>query len=73
MGDHTLTPAEKRVKEKQQRIKEKLERKNNKYSPDNIKDNGIYNGKILSNADIEDWAKLLKKKSGTTLKKVDKF
>lgn len=73
VGDHALTPAEKRWKDKQQRIKEKLERKNKKYSPDNIKGDGVYNGKILSNTDLEDWAKLLKKKFGTSLKKVEKF
>ena len=40
---------------------------------DNIIGDGLYGGKILSEADIEDWAKVLKKKFGTALKKVDNF
>ncbi|GAB0155006.1 hypothetical protein CHRYSEOSP005_02660 [Chryseobacterium sp. Alg-005] len=73
VADHALTPAEKRWKDKQRKIQEKLERKNKKYSPENIKGNGVYNGKILSKYDIEEWGKLLKKKFGTSLKKVERF
>ena len=43
VGDHALTRAEKRWKEKQKAQKERIERKNQKYSPDNIIGNGIYN------------------------------
>ncbi|MDP9958659.1 zincin-like metallopeptidase toxin domain-containing protein [Chryseobacterium lathyri] len=73
VADHALTPAEKRVKDKNRRGQEKYERKNKKYSPDNIKGDGVLGGKVLSEADIEDWAKVLRKKFGTSLKKVDKF
>lgn len=73
VADYGLSPKQKMAKDKQKRIREKIERKNKKYSPDNIKGDGVYGGKILSEADIEDWAKLLKKKFGTSLKKVDEF
>ncbi|MDR3024205.1 zincin-like metallopeptidase toxin domain-containing protein [Chryseobacterium sp.] len=73
VADHGLSPKQKKAKDKQRRIQEKIERKNKKYSPDNIKGDGVYDGKILSERDIEDWAKLLKKKFGTSLKKVDEF
>lgn len=40
---------------------------------DNITGNGLYGGKILSKSDIDDWAKLLNKKFGTILERVEKF
>ena len=33
----------------------------------------MYGGKILSRTEIEDWAKILKKKFGTNLERVEKF
>jgi hypothetical protein len=44
-----------------------------KKALDNILGEGLYGGKILSKTELEDWAKLLKKKYGTKLQKVDKF
>lgn len=43
------------------------------FESSNIKKIGQYGGKILSEAEIEDWAKLVKKKFGTTLLKIDRF
>ncbi|MGU3374353.1 zincin-like metallopeptidase toxin domain-containing protein [Chryseobacterium sp. M5A1_1a] len=43
------------------------------FESNNIKKIGQYGGKILSEAEIEDWAKLVKKKFGTTLLKIDRF
>lgn len=40
---------------------------------DNVEGTGLYGGKILSKADMEDWAKLLMKKFGTKLERVDRF
>lgn len=40
---------------------------------DSVEGIGLYGGKILSKTDIEDWAKLLMKKFGTKLEKVDGF
>ncbi|TDP60093.1 zincin-like metallopeptidase toxin domain-containing protein [Flavobacterium dankookense] len=40
---------------------------------DNITGNGLYGGKVLSKAELDDWAKILLKKFGTKLKKVEKF
>lgn len=40
---------------------------------DNIKGKGLYGGKILSQADLDVWAKTLLKKYGTKLEKVDSF
>ncbi|KAA5533894.1 hypothetical protein [Paenimyroides baculatum] len=40
---------------------------------DNVEGVGIYGGKILSKADIDDWAKLLMKKFETKLERVDGF
>jgi hypothetical protein len=73
VADNALTPAEKRVKAKKKAQAERLEKKNKKYSPENIKGEGVYNGKILSKYDIEEWARVLKKKYRTTLKKVESF
>ncbi|WP_431612030.1 zincin-like metallopeptidase toxin domain-containing protein [Chryseobacterium sp. 'Rf worker isolate 10'] len=43
------------------------------FEASNIKKIGYKGGKILSEAELEDWAKLLMKKYGTKLLKVDKF
>ncbi len=43
------------------------------FEASNIKKIGQYGGRILSEAEIEDWAKLVMKKYGTKLLKVDKF
>lgn len=43
------------------------------FEASNIKKIGYQGGKILSEAELEDWAKLLMKKYGTKLLKVDKF
>ncbi|HEX8574723.1 MAG TPA: zincin-like metallopeptidase toxin domain-containing protein [Flavobacterium sp.] len=40
---------------------------------DNVIGKGLYSGKILSKLEIEDWARMLFKKFGTKLKKVDSF
>ena len=40
---------------------------------DNIIGEGRYGGKILSKVELDDWAKLLKKKFGTNLEKVNSF
>lgn len=40
---------------------------------DNITGNGLYGGKVLSKAELDDWAKILLKKFGTKLKKVESF
>lgn len=43
------------------------------FEASNIKKIGFQGGKILSESEIEDWAKLVMKKYGTKLLKVDKF
>lgn len=43
------------------------------FEASNIKKIGFQGGKILTESEIEDWAKLLMKKYGTKLLKVDKF
>ncbi|WP_294332688.1 zincin-like metallopeptidase toxin domain-containing protein [uncultured Chryseobacterium sp.] len=43
------------------------------FEASNIKKIGYQGGKILSESEIEDWAKLVMKKYGTKLLKVDKF
>ncbi|OVE53938.1 hypothetical protein [Chryseobacterium mucoviscidosis] len=48
-------------------------KKKGKHSSNNIEGEGLYGGKILSETDIEDWAKILKKKFGTKLQKVESF
>lgn len=48
-------------------------KKKDKHSSSNIEGEGLYGGKILSKTEIEDWAKILKKKFGTKLEKVESF
>lgn len=43
------------------------------YTSNNIGGDGLYGGKVLSKTEIEDWAKILKKKFGTKLERVEKF
>ncbi len=43
------------------------------FEASNIKKIGFQGGKILTESEVEDWAKLLMKKYGTKLLKVDKF
>lgn len=43
------------------------------FETSNIKKIGEFGGKVLSEAEIEDWAKLVMKKFGTNLKKVNGF
>jgi len=40
---------------------------------DNIIGDGLYGGKILSDTDLENWAKMLNKKFGTIIERVEKF
>ncbi len=40
---------------------------------DNIIGDGLYGGKVLSKTELDDWAKMLLKKFGTKLKKVESF
>ena len=44
-----------------------------KFTPDNIVGKGIYGGKILTQSEIDDWAKLLFLKYKTKLQKVERF
>ncbi|WP_295204398.1 zincin-like metallopeptidase toxin domain-containing protein [uncultured Chryseobacterium sp.] len=43
------------------------------FEASSIKKIGQYGGKVLSESEVEDWAKLVMKKYGTKLLKVDKF
>jgi hypothetical protein len=64
------------LKDYQKTITRKQELKNIdefKIHLDNVLGQGLYGGKVLSKIEIEDWAKLLKNKFGTALKKVDSF
>lgn len=48
-------------------------KKKGKHSSSNIEGEGLYGGKNLSKAEIEDWAIILKKKFGTKLQKIENF
>lgn len=52
---------------------DELVEESKKVVGDNISGNGLYNGRILSKADLDVWAKKLLKEYGTLLQKVDKF